>query len=84
MALAEHFTAHPQSVGETYTEHFGTAMWFSLRMILAGFACMVHAVLPFMFVCTGSRAITELNERMIANRRRNPPQPIVNDPRLSL
>lgn len=84
MALVEHFTAHPESVGETYTEHFGTAMWFSLRMILAGLACMVHAVLPFVFVRTGSRAITELNDRMIANRRRIPPQPTASDPRLSL
>jgi Family of unknown function (DUF6356) len=84
MALVEHFTAHPQSVGETYTQHFGTAMWFSVRMLLAGFACMVHAVLPFMFVRTGSRAITELNDRMIANRRHSPPEPIASDPRLSL
>jgi len=30
--------------------------------------CLVHALLPFLFVKTGSRIIMELNERMVANR----------------
>jgi hypothetical protein len=38
-------------------------------MMFAGFACLVHGVLPFVFVRTGSRAISELNDRMVANRR---------------
>jgi hypothetical protein len=43
-------------------------------MMLAGLACLVHGVLPFLFVRTGSRAISELNERMISGRvRGNPP-----------
>jgi len=29
----------------------------------------VHGVLPFLFVRTGSRAIAELNDRMVVNRR---------------
>jgi hypothetical protein len=81
MDVTSRFTAHPQSVGESYTEHLGTATWFGLRMMFAGLACLVHGVLPFMFVCTGSRAITELNDRMVANRRRCPPQPIASDTR---
>jgi hypothetical protein len=84
MDLTSPFTAHPQSVGESYTEHLGTALWFGLRMMTAGFACVVHGVLPFLFVRTGSRAISELNDRMVANRRRCPPQPIANDTRLPL
>ena len=82
MDLRSRFTAHPQSVGETYTQHLGMAMWFGMRMMFAGVACVVHGVLPFMFVRTGSRAITELNDRMVANRRRCPPQPIASDTRL--
>jgi Family of unknown function (DUF6356) len=82
MHLTSRFTAHPQSVGETYVEHWGTATWFGLRMVFAGLACLVHGILPFMFVRTGSRAITELNDRMVANRRRCPPQPIASDARL--
>jgi Family of unknown function (DUF6356) len=63
------FTEHPASVGESYTEHLGRAACFGARMIFAGVACLVHGVLPFLFVRTGSRAITELNDRMILNRR---------------
>ena len=37
-------------------------------MVFAGIACLVHAVLPFLFVRTGSQAIAELNERMILKR----------------
>jgi hypothetical protein len=75
------FTEHPASVGESYTEHFGMAFVFGTRMILAGLACLVHGVLPFLFVRTGSQAIAELNERMLAKRRA--PAPAV-EHRLSL
>lgn len=78
------FTEHPASVGETYSEHMGQALCFGGRMIFAGVACLVHGLLPFLFVRTGSRAIAELNERMIANRRRPTVAPIATDRRLSL
>ena len=66
------FTDHPTSVGESYSEHLLTASGFGLRMVLAGLACMVHALLPFLFVKTGSVQISTLHDRMVANRRRNP------------
>ena len=44
------FTDHPASVGESYAEHLVTASGFGLRMVLAGLACMVHALLPFLFI----------------------------------
>lgn len=64
------FTEHPRSVGETYLEHMGVAASFGGRLLVAGLACMVHAVLPFLFTKTGSQAITELHDRMVLNRRR--------------
>ena len=39
-------------------------------MFIASLACLVHAVLPFLFVKTGSEAIETLYDRMVANRRR--------------
>jgi len=63
------FTAHPASVDETYFDHLLVAMSFSLRMFFASLACLVHAVLPFLFVKTGSDAIEILFGRMVANRR---------------
>ena len=54
------FTEHPASVGESYFEHMGVASSFGISMLLAGCACLVHAVLPFAFVKTGSDTITSL------------------------
>lgn len=69
VSLIRTFTEHPASVGESYTEHLFRAMYFGTRMMFAGIACVVHGVLPFLFVRTGSRAIAELNDRMVVNRR---------------
>lgn len=66
--MAVSFTAHPRDVGESYGEHFGVAMGFSVAMIAGGLACAVHAVLPFLFTSTGSQTITRLHGRMVANR----------------
>jgi hypothetical protein len=67
------FTEHPASVGESYGEHLFRAVYFGSRMVFAGIACVVHGVLPFLFVRTGSRAIADLNDRMVMNRRIGPP-----------
>lgn len=69
MSLIRAFTEHPASVGESYSEHLFRAVYFGTRMVFAGAACLVHGVLPFLFVRTGSRAIAELNDRMVVNRR---------------
>ena len=65
------FTEHPASVDETYAEHLVMASGFGVRMILGGFACLIHGLLPFLFVRTGSAQISELHTVMVANRRRN-------------
>ena len=59
MDLIRAFTEHPASVGESYTEHLVRAVCFGTRMVLAGIACLLHGLLPFVFVRTGSQAITE-------------------------
>jgi Family of unknown function (DUF6356) len=68
MEVRRLFTDHPGSVGETYGEHLLRALGFGLRMISAGAACIVHALLPFLFVSSGSRAVAELNEQMVLKR----------------
>jgi hypothetical protein len=82
MNLIRAFTDHPASVGESYFEHLGRAVCFGSRMVFAGFACLVHGVLPFLFVRTGSRTIAELNERM--GRRATALPPLASDKRLTL
>lgn len=72
MEPAKLFTEHPASVGETYGEHLVMASSFGVRMILGGFACLIHGLLPFLFVKTGSAQVSTLHDRMVANRRRKP------------
>ena len=65
------FVEHPASVDETYSQHFISAMSFGTRMIVAGVACMVHGLLPAVFVTRGSDTIYALHERMVVKRRKN-------------
>jgi hypothetical protein len=62
------FADHPASVGESYAQHFRAAAGFGLVMIGAGFACVVHAILPFAFVTRGSETVTRLYQRMVTMR----------------
>lgn len=73
MSLERLFTEHPESVGETYWQHLAHAAGFGVRMVLGGLCCLAHALLPFLFVTTGSRMIASLHDRMVVNRRRAPP-----------
>ena len=71
MSLASKFTKHPATVGETYGQHFVSSMGFGVALLRAAFCCGVHAILPFMFEKSGSECITELYDRMVANRSRH-------------
>lgn len=65
------FLDHPRTVGETYGDHFIVASSFGCRMIGAGIACLLHAVVPAIFPTTGSTAIERLHKIMVVNRRRS-------------
>jgi hypothetical protein len=69
MDLQRLFTEHPASVGESYRGHLLRASWFGSRLLLAAGACFVHAIFPFLFVKTGSQAITYLHGEMVTHRR---------------
>lgn len=70
--LKRAFTEHPATVGESYGEHLVHATGFGVRMVLGGLACMLHGLLPFLFVKTGSRQIQTLHGQMIVNRSKLP------------
>ncbi len=61
-------TAHLREVGETYPEHLVKAVGFGAAMLAAGFACLVHALFPFLFVTTGSSSIRRLHSQMEKRR----------------
>jgi hypothetical protein len=65
------FIEHPESVDETYAQHFFSALSFGTKMVIAGIACMVHGLLPAVFVTRGSDTISALHERMVVKRRKD-------------
>lgn len=67
------FTRHPETVGETYFEHLGSAWGFASTMAVGAMACLLHGLFPFAFQTSGSRRIRELHERMVTHR--TAPQP---------
>lgn len=69
MRLFDAFTRHPAAVGESYGEHLVFAGGVGGRMVLAGFACMLHGLFPFLFERTGSRAIVALHEEVTGGAR---------------
>jgi len=82
MDLHRLFTEHPQSVEESYLQHLVAAATFGLRMVLGGLACLVHGLLPFLFVRTGSNCVTDLHQRMVARQRKaqSPAAPLSHQP----
>ena len=62
--LPRSFVDHPRSVGETYGEHFAVALGLGLRLIAAGAACVLHALVPCWFTRTGSQAVRDLAREM--------------------
>ena len=69
MSPLDAFTRHPAAVGETYGEHFVFATGVGKRMILAGLACMMHGIFPFLFERTGSRTILDLHSKVTSGGR---------------
>ena len=60
--MANPFTAHPASVGETYLQHMRFAFRFGTRMLAGGTAAVIHSVFPFLCVTTASRINDQLVE----------------------
>jgi hypothetical protein len=69
MTLLQQFTRHPAAVGETYGQHLAFATGTGGRMVIAGLACIVHGIFPFLFERTGSRTILELHRSVTQGRR---------------
>jgi len=61
--LKQLFLDHPESVDETYGQHFVFALKFSARLLVAGGAALVHAFIPALCERTASRIIADLYQR---------------------
>jgi hypothetical protein len=54
---------HLSEVKENYFIHFIEALLISLSLITAGFFCIIHAFLPFMFKRTASTIMRKILNR---------------------
>lgn len=62
--LAKLFRDHPATLGMSWTEHGIGAAAIGARMVGAGAACVVHAIVPGWFTETAGRTVVELHEQM--------------------
>ena len=67
--LVNVFLDHPRSLDETYWQHQRRALHFGGSMIGAGVACIIHALVPALFVRTASMRVESLYDEMHATRR---------------
>lgn len=58
------FREHPQSLGMSWGSHGVGAAVIGARMIGAGAACLVHALVPRLFTETAGRTVVDLHEHM--------------------
>ncbi len=56
------FSDHPRSLGMTWASHGSGAAAIGARLIGAGAACMIHAVVPAWFTQTAGRTVTDIYE----------------------
>lgn len=70
LQLVRDFREHPESVGESYLEHWLTAMGFAATLLACAVVCAIHAFVPGLFKYSASTRLCELHERMM-NRRRS-------------
>ena len=62
--FARIFLSHPRSVDENYAQHAVFAGGFALRLLGAGLAALVHAIIPCLFEKTAGKMINEMHSRL--------------------
>ncbi len=56
------FKEHPNSVGETYFQHFLKSCSFGIKLLLIAIRAFVHAIFPWCFEHSASDSISKLND----------------------
>ena len=62
------FLQHPRSLGMSWAGQGVGAVAIGARLVGAGCACLVHAVIPGMFTQTAGKTVTDMYDHM--NKRR--------------
>jgi hypothetical protein len=59
------FLDHPRSVNESYFEHMLFAGGFALRLLGAGLAAFIHALIPCLFEKTAGNMIVRMHSKIL-------------------
>ena len=62
------FTEHPRSLGMSWGAHAAGAVGIAARLIGAGMACLVHAIVPGWFTETAGRTVTAMYQHMASRK----------------
>jgi len=62
------FVDHPRSLGMSWARHGWGALGIGVRLVAAGAACMVHALVPGWFTQTAGKTITGMYEHMMKRK----------------
>jgi Family of unknown function (DUF6356) len=73
--LKSMFVDHPESVGESYGQHFAVALGFAFALLVAGFAALIHVLIPGLCKTTASSTIRQLHSRIAARDHQSTGQP---------
>ena len=66
--LGRMFRDHPRSLGMSWAEHGAGAVVIGARMVGAGLACIIHAIVPALFTETAGRTVRSLHEHMASRK----------------
>lgn len=66
--LARLFLDHPRTLGMSWAGHGLGALRIGARLIAAGSACLVHAIVPGWFTETAGRTVGDLHAHMLRRR----------------
>ncbi len=74
LGFAARWRAHLVQAGESYFEHMGVALRIGGLLIAAGFACLVHAVVPALCTDRASRTVRRLHDQIQRRAGKSEPQ----------
>tara|TARA_B100001758_G_scaffold247889_1_gene268207 strand:- start:5564 stop:5788 length:225 start_codon:yes stop_codon:yes gene_type:complete len=63
------FKDHPNSVGETYFQHFFKACSFGIKLLLIAIKAFVHAIFPFLFEHSASEQVSKLHDTLQSRKK---------------
>jgi hypothetical protein len=62
------FFEHPRTLGMSWAAHGVGALGIGARLVGAGMACLVHAVVPGVFTQTAGKTVADMHDHMTRRR----------------